>query len=555
VTLVRPRLVVALTALLVLAPTAAFAARITGTSRADRLVGTARSDVIDGLAGNDTLLGMGGNDVLRGGPGHDALVGGAGNDSIAANGDGARDTISCGSGVDVVNADLGDSLGAGCEVTSRQISTDTLTGGGGQHATEVEPDSFAFGKTIVAVFQVGRIENGGATAIGVATSADAGSHWRSGLLPGMTSLSPQPGTDPRASDPTVGFDAAHGVWLATALGISSNSFQILVSRSTDGITWNRPIAARTGPSGALDKEWVACDNWATSPDRGHCYLSYLEVGANLVVTQSSVDGGLSWAAPVTTSIHPASNLAPNGAQPLPRPDGSLVVVYAVGAAEDDEEGGGEGYREAPLSAEVLAATSLDGGATFGTSVEISSLSVSDTPGLRAPPLPSADVAADGRLFVSWEDCRFDPTCSRDRIVLATSLDGQTWSAPTAVGPATPGGDQVVPGLAADPATSGSRQRLAVAYYSMPQACAARVDCVGIDVWLTRSGDGGATWSRPERLDAQPMRLDWLPLAGGRFFGDYISTSFVGGRAVPVYSLAVAPFGGKLRQAIMALQAG
>ena len=52
-----------------------------------------------------------------------------------------------------------------------------------------------------------------------------------------------------------------------------------------------------------------------------------------------------------------------------------------------------------------------------------------------------------------------------------------------------------------------------------------------------------------------MRLDWLPRAGGRFFGDYISTSFVGGRAMPVYSLAVTPFGGKLRQAIMALQAG
>ena len=52
-----------------------------------------------------------------------------------------------------------------------------------------------------------------------------------------------------------------------------------------------------------------------------------------------------------------------------------------------------------------------------------------------------------------------------------------------------------------------------------------------------------------------MRLDWLPRAGGRFLGDYISTSFVGGRAVPVYSLAVEPIGGQLREAIMALQTG
>jgi RTX calcium-binding nonapeptide repeat (4 copies) len=541
---VRLRLAVALTALLVSLPAGALAARITGTAHADRLVGTTKADTLDGLAGNDKLLGLGGNDVLRGGPGRDRLDGGAGSDSIAANGDGARDAISCGSGTDIVNADLGDSVSADCEVTSRQISTDTLTGGGGgQHATEVEPDSFAFGQTIVAVFQVGRVENGGATAIGVATSTDAGSHWRSGLLPGMTTLSPQPGTDPRASDPTVGYDAVHGVWLAASLGIASSSFQILVSRSPDGIAWSQPVAARVGPSGSLDKEWIACDNWPSSPNRGHCYLSYLNVASNLIVTQTSTDGGLSWGPSATTSIQPSAGVEPNGAQPLPRPDGSLVVVYELG-----------GERGPSLSDAVLATTSLDGGASFQPSVQISSLSWSPTPGLRAPPLPSADVAADGRLFVSWEDCRLDPACSRDRILLSSSVDGQTWTSPTPVGPATPGSDQFVPGLAVGLTAAGG-QVLAVAYNSMPQACAVRPSCPGIDVWLTRSVNGGTTWTRPQRLDAQPMRLDWLPQAEGRFFGDYISTSFVGGRAVPVYSLAVTPFGGKLRQAIMALQTG
>ncbi len=550
---VRFRPAVALTALLVFAPAVALAARIPGTAHADRLVGTAKADTIDGLAGNDALFGLAGNDVLRGGPGRDRLDGGAGNDSIAANGDAARDTISCGPGIDVVNADLGDSVAAGCEVTSRQISTDTVTDGGGQHATEVEPDSFAFGQTIVAVFQVGRVETGGATAIGVATSADGGNHWRSGLLPGMTTLSPQPGTDPRASDPTVGYDALHGVWLATALGIASGSFQVLVSRSPDGIAWSLPVAARVGPSGSLDKEWVACDNWPSSPNRGHCYLSYLDVSSNVLVTQTSTDGGLSWSPPVPTSIHPAGNVGPNGAQPLPRPDGSLTVVYAVGAAEDDE--GGDGYRAAPQSAALYAATSLDGGATFGSSIEISNLTWFPTPGIRAPALPSADVAPDGKLFVAWEDCRFDPTCSRDRIVLSTSTDGQTWSAPAPVGAATPGADQVVPGLAFGLTSGGLGRGLAVAYYSMPQGCAARTSCPGIDVWATSSVTDGREWARPQRLDAQPMRLQWLAEAGGRFFGDYISVSFVDGRAIPVYSLAVTPFGGTLRQAIMALQTG
>ncbi|HST26644.1 MAG TPA: hypothetical protein VLJ76_11710 [Gaiellaceae bacterium] len=547
----RLRLAAALI-LLLTAPAAAFAATIRGTSGNDRLVGTSSADAIEGGSGNDVILGLGGNDLLTGGLGRDRIFGGPGNDSIAANGDAARDVVSCGTGVDVVDADLGDSVARDCEVTSRQISTDTLTGGGGQHATEVEPDSFSFGRTIVAVFQVGRIESGGATGIGVAVSADAGVHWRSGLLPGMTSLSPQPGADPRASDPTVGYDAAHGVWLATSLGISGDSFQVQVSHSPDGIAWSLPVVARQAPSGSLDKEWLACDNWPSSPNRGHCYVSYLDVAAGILATQTSTDGGLTWGLPVATSGRAPVGLEPNGAQPLPRPDGSLVVVFGIGTA-DDEEGDDQGFRtDAPE--EIAAATSVDGGSTFGPTVEVSSLTTAQIPDLRAPPLPSADVAADGRLFVAWHDCRLDPACRENRILISSSTDGATWTSPTPVAAAGANVSQFVPGLAADPETSGTSQRLAVAYYTLSAPCGA-LACARVDVWLASSADGGARWSAPRRLDAVPMQLTWLPVAGGRFLGDYISTSFAGGRAVPVYSLAVAPYGGKLREAIMALQTG
>jgi len=48
-----------------------------------------------------------------------------------------------------------------------QISSDPYTSATtGQHATEVEPDSFAFGSTIVAAFQVGRFEEGGGANVG-----------------------------------------------------------------------------------------------------------------------------------------------------------------------------------------------------------------------------------------------------------------------------------------------------------------------------------------------------------------------------------------------------
>jgi len=175
--------------------------------------------------------------------------------------------------------------------------------------------------------------------------------------------------------------------------------------------------------------------------------------------------------------------------------------------------------------------------------------------VRAPPLPSADVAADGRLFVVWGDCRLDAACENNRIVLSTSPDGQSWSAPSPVAPAARGETQFVPGLAADPTVSGATQRVAVVYYGMTTTCATAAPCPNIDAWLATSANGGARWNPPRRLDAQSMQLSWLPRANGRFLGDYLSTSYVGGRPVPVFALAVAPWGGKLREAIMALQPG
>ena len=69
-----------------------------------------------------------------------------------------------------------------------QVSADPYTPATaptGQHATEVEPDTFAFGSTVVSAFQVGRVFNGGATDIGWATSRNGGASWTHGFLPGQ----------------------------------------------------------------------------------------------------------------------------------------------------------------------------------------------------------------------------------------------------------------------------------------------------------------------------------------------------------------------------------
>src|SRR5205823_3189027 len=69
-----------------------------------------------------------------------------------------------------------------------QLSSDPYSTSTGQHQTEVEPDSYSYGSTIVATFQVGRYRDGGSSNIGWATSTDAGATWKNGFLPGTTKV-------------------------------------------------------------------------------------------------------------------------------------------------------------------------------------------------------------------------------------------------------------------------------------------------------------------------------------------------------------------------------
>ncbi|ATO84343.1 hypothetical protein ACWT_4928 [Actinoplanes sp. SE50] len=87
-----------------------------------------------------------------------------------------------------------------------QVSTDPYTDTQAQHQSEVEPDTYAFGSTIVSAFQVGRVSGGGASNIGWARSGDGGTTWTHGFLPGVTTSGG--GTFGQASDASVAFDAS-----------------------------------------------------------------------------------------------------------------------------------------------------------------------------------------------------------------------------------------------------------------------------------------------------------------------------------------------------------
>src|SRR5271168_1426511 len=140
-------------------------------------------------------------------------------------------------------------LPAGAQSGLAKISTDDLTNTDSDHKTEVEPDSFAWGNTIVSAFHVARRQGTigwGSGDVGFSTSTDGGVTWKYGDLPGLT-VNYKAGTYGAAADPSVAYDAKHGEWLISTLplaGLNSNSGligDVAVSRSTNGLNWGNPI--------------------------------------------------------------------------------------------------------------------------------------------------------------------------------------------------------------------------------------------------------------------------------------------------------------------------
>jgi len=166
---------------------------------------------------------------------------------------GRRDVVSCGRGRDLATVDARDRVARNCEVLTREISQDPYANPVSQHASEAEPDTDSWGSKVVAVFQVGRIADGGAANTGFATSRDRGRTWKRGFLPGLTPFSRPAGPWPRVSDPTIAYDARHGVWLAVSLSFGGGDSALLVSRSADGLHWGQPVTATRRAGFLLDK--------------------------------------------------------------------------------------------------------------------------------------------------------------------------------------------------------------------------------------------------------------------------------------------------------------
>jgi hypothetical protein len=413
---------------------------------------------------------------------------------------------------------------ASAAVPLTKISADPFANATSHHATEVEPDTFAHHGTVVTTFQVGRFFNGGATDIGAVRSGDGGTTWDApAFLPGMTFSAGAASPFERVSDASVAFDAAHGVWLISSIPLlpSTSVPTVFVNRSTDdGRTWSTPVSIPPPASNSvdLDKNWTACDNHPDSSFFGHCYTELDNFGdGDRELMSTSADGGLTWSAPIQSAGHDKGL----GGQPVVQPDGTVIVPYEA------------------LNGKIEAFRSTDGGASWTKVVTVGNVRFHGVAGdLRTSPLPTAEIAADGTVFVAWEDCRFRKRCGSNDIVFSRSSDGVSWTtaARVPIDPVTSGADHFIPGLAVDPATSADGAHLALTYYFYPDA-----KCAGgcrLQAGYISSPDAGAHWGDPIELTGPMSLADIAQTSQGPMVGDYISTSISGGTATTVLAVGL-----------------
>ncbi|MFF0388103.1 sialidase family protein [Kitasatospora sp. NPDC004615] len=393
------------------------------------------------------------------------------------------------------------------------VGTDPYSNADTQHSAAVEADSFGWGGTVVSAYQVGRGYSGGSTNTGFAASRDGGLNWTSGALPGLTVAAG--GTHERASDPVVADSARHDTWMVGSLVFDGGDGRgIMVNRSTDaGSHWSAPTWAIGNDGGAWDKEWIACDNWASSPSYGTCYLTVTKLAGYQVELAKSVDGGLSW-----TPLNGPRPSA-NGSFPVVRPDGTLVVLYG-------------------LAGRVSSFTMTGGGTAWTGPVPISSGSQYDVPGLRDVSVVSADTDSTGRINAVWHGCRTATGCAWNNLVQATSTDGQNWTVTeidtcpdTALCAAS---NQFAPSITADPLNPG---RFAIVYNDLWNGA--------VSVKYLSSTDGGRTWKKRTTPLADAMPLTRMPDTNqGRMLGEYLGIAPANGSVVTTFPVAAAPADGQ-----------
>ena len=399
----------------------------------------------------------------------------------------------------VAETSAGDKAAA---IANVQVNVDLVTPDGSAAQPETQAEPFLAidpldERRLLAGYQEGRFEGGGARALSFAVSTNAGRRWSAGLIPALTELTG--GRWQRASDPWVAFGPDHrAYYVSLAFDETRPDNAVVVSTSVDGgKNWGEPVTVHQ-PTGHDfdDKEAIAVDTYADSPLRGRVYVAWdmaRDDFSQPLLLSWSEDGGASFVPAVT--VRQGTNL---GVVPLVGPGGVVHLVWSDFA-----------FGRVTL----LAARSDDGGATWSAPVHIDESFSAGVPGMRTGGniVTAAVDRRNGTLYVAWQDARY--TGAVEQVLLSRSTDGgASWSAAEVVSDGPDDAPSFTPAVAVD-----GGGRVGVAYYSL------RNDPnrgMGVDLYLAFSTNSGGSFGASRRISKGTWDAGFAAVSRGSFLGDY-----------------------------------
>ncbi|HEX6680900.1 MAG TPA: sialidase family protein [Gaiellaceae bacterium] len=407
---------------------------------------------------------------------------------------------------------------------------------------------------IVGVFQQDRWSNGGAHGLVAATSHDGGATWTESWAhfsncSGGTAANG--GDYGRASDPWVSF-APNGDVYQISLSASSDLTvsAVLVSKSTDGgDTWSEPTTLARNVSdfpegpGFNDKESITADptnanNVYAVWDRSRFPSDRASIAGQ--ADAASIRGDVMFARTTNggQTWEPARDILVGNHNEFTI--GNQIAVLPNGTLVDIfEDFNGSGRQRSPNQFHQSVIISTDKGLTWSKPIDIStdgSIAVRDP-----------DTGAFIRTGAGLPDIAVAP----DGTLYAVWSDGRFSGFAhddVALSRSTDGGHTWSEPIKANASPAGvaaftpsvdvaSDGTVAVTYYDFRNNTPS-TSTLPTDAFANFSTDGGSTFGGEERLTSSSFDLDLAPNAGGLFLGDYVGLSHVGATFLPFYTQTV-----------------